>query len=147
MRHKARIRERFDRQSDDISLGGVQVAAAGVNPKGPGGEAGGFPGGESEGVVEELRNGGLREGFGRREREENGVIQRSLSSINGGRGRGLIGCGEVQEMEERRREETAKWVGLVGPVQAVGTSGVFGEGVLGLVVVMEDLRQVLIVVF
>lgn len=52
----------------------------------------------------------------------------------------MIVCG-VEEREERGGEVAAKWVGLVGPVEPMRASGVPGEVVLGLVVVLEDLRQ------
>lgn len=140
MRHKTRIGNRFDRRRNNVGLSGVQIPATGINSKRPGGEPGGFPSGEGEGVVEELRKGGFRKRSRRREGEEEGVIERSSGScINGGWG--LIRCGEVEEREERSGEVAAKGVGLVGPVQAVGASGVLGEGVLGLVVVLEDLRE------
>lgn len=45
------------------------------------------------------------------------------------------------ERDERRRDVPAKWVGLVGPIEAVRTSGIPGEGVLGLVVILENLRE------
>lgn len=61
---------------NDVGLGGVQVAAAGINPKGPGGEARGFPRGEGEGVEEELGEGGFGNGGVRRgEGEEEGVVK------------------------------------------------------------------------
>lgn len=47
----------------------------------------------------------------------------------------------MEERRERGREVAAKWVGLVGPIEAVRTSGVVGEGVFGLVVVLDDLVQ------
>lgn len=51
-------RERRDGRGDEVSFRGVQVTAAGVDAERPGGRAGGFPGGESEGVEEEVRDGG-----------------------------------------------------------------------------------------
>lgn len=59
---------------------------------------------------------------------------------------GLIVCGAVQERKERGGGVPTEWVGLVGPVEAVGASGVLGEVVLGLVVVLEDLLQMEILV-
>lgn len=47
----------------------------------------------------------------------------------------------VEEREERGREVPAKWVGLVGPIEAVGSSGVVVETVLGLVVVFEHMGE------
>lgn len=51
----------------------------------------------------------------------------------------------MKEREERSREVTAKRVGLVSPVEAVWSSCVFVEVVLGLVVVFEDLYKVFVV--
>lgn len=45
----------------------------------------------------------------------------------------------MREREEGRRNITAKWVGLVGPVQAVRPFCVVSEGVFGLVVVVYGL--------
>lgn len=52
-----RVGERVDWGRNEISLGGMQVAAAGVDAERPGGESGGFPGGESERMVEKVRDG------------------------------------------------------------------------------------------
>lgn len=49
---------------DDVGLSGVEIAAAGVDAEGPGGESGCLPGGEGEGVVEELGEGREGEGLG-----------------------------------------------------------------------------------
>ena len=51
---------------------------------------------------------------------------------------------EVQE-ESLGGEVSAKWVGLVGPVEAVGPTGVLVEVVLGLVVVFEDVGEFVLV--
>lgn len=53
-----------DRWGDEVGLGGVEVAAARVDSKRPGGEPGGLPSGQGEGVVEELGDGGVGEGGG-----------------------------------------------------------------------------------
>lgn len=37
------------------------------------------------------------------------------------------GTGEVYEREERSRDVTAKWVGLIGPVESVRATCVVGE--------------------
>lgn len=47
----------------------------------------------------------------------------------------------MEEREERGREVPAKWVGLVGPIETVGSSGVVVETVLGLVVVFEHVGE------
>lgn len=47
----------------------------------------------------------------------------------------------MEEGEERGGGVAAERVGLVRPVEAAGAAGVVGEGVLGLVVVREDLRE------
>lgn len=47
-----------ERWRKDVGFSGVEVAAAGVDAEGPGGEAGGLPGGEGEGVIEEAGKGG-----------------------------------------------------------------------------------------
>ena len=52
----------------------------------------------------------------------------------------------VEEREERGGEVATKWVGLVGPVEAVGPTGVPGEAVLGGAVVPQDLRELLITI-
>ena len=44
-------------REEEVRLGGVQVAAAGVDAERPGGEARGLPGGEREGVEEERGEG------------------------------------------------------------------------------------------
>lgn len=51
----------------------------------------------------------------------------------------------MKEREERSREVTAKRVGLVSPVEAVWSSCVLVEVVLGLVVVFDDLYKVFVV--
>lgn len=51
----------------------------------------------------------------------------------------------MKEREKRSREVTAKRVGLVSPVEAVWSSCVLVEVVLGLVVVFEDLYKVFVV--
>lgn len=51
----------------------------------------------------------------------------------------------MKEREERSREVTAKRVRLVSPVEAVWSSCVLVEVVLGLVVVFEDLYKVFVV--
>lgn len=48
--------------------------------------------------------------------------------------------------KKRSRDVAAEGVGLIGPIESMGASGVVGEAVLGLVVVFEDSREVLIVV-
>lgn len=68
-----------------------------------------------------------------------GVLLQSLVSL----GFGL--SWEVKEREERSREVTAKRVGLVSPVEAVWSSCVLVEVVLGLAVVFEDLYKVFVV--
>lgn len=45
----------------------------------------------------------------------------------------------MEEREERGGEVAAEGVGLVGPVEAVRATCVFGEGVFGLVVVFQNL--------
>lgn len=47
----------------------------------------------------------------------------------------------VKEGEEGGVGVVAKWVGLVGPIEVVGSTAVVGEGVFGLVVVFEDLGE------
>jgi hypothetical protein len=144
MRDERWSRKGIDRWGDDISLGGVQIAATGVDTERPGGVASGFPSGESERVVEELGNGGMGNGFGRREREEDRGVERGIRwwwVFGFGVGVG----GEVTEREERGREVATKRVRLVGPVEAVGASGVLVIRVLGLLVVFEGLQEVLVV--
>lgn len=117
----------------------MEVAAAGVDAERPGGGAGGFPGGESEGVEEEVRDCGEGDGFGRR---KGGVEERRVENrvvVGGG--------GGVLEREERRREVSAKRVGLIGPVEASRASCVVGEGVFCLVVVFENLSELLFLFF
>lgn len=46
---------------------------------------------------------------------------------------------KVYKRKKRRRHIPSKWVWLVGPIEAVRASGVLVEGVLGLVVVLENL--------
>jgi|APAra0007618257_1042622.scaffolds.fasta_scaffold00627_9 hypothetical protein len=59
-----------DGRSNEIGLGGMQVTAAGVDAEGPRGGSGGLPGGESERMVEKVRDCRKRDGFGRRKRVE-----------------------------------------------------------------------------
>lgn len=57
----------------------------------------------------------------------------------------MMGLGrEVLERDERRREVAAERVGLVSPVEAVGAASVAVEGVLGLIVVLENMVQMLL---
>lgn len=73
---------------------------------------------------------------------EEGRVERGVIIIIRVRGIGIILInGEVREREERGRDVTAKRVGLVGPVEAVGAPGVAGEGVFGLVVVVYGLVE------
>lgn len=104
----------------------MQVTAAGVDAEGPGGDSGGLPGGESERMVEKVGDGGERDGFGRRRRVE----QRSVGGL-----KRVVG---VLERKKRSREVTAEGVRLIGPVQTSGASRVTVEGVLRLVVVLEN---------
>lgn len=83
MRDETRTRQGLDARGDQVSLGRVQIAAAGVNPERPGGGSRGLPGGQGERVVEQLRHGGLGDGLRRRERTEQGGVRR--------RGRGRVG--------------------------------------------------------
>lgn len=118
----------------------MQISATGVDTERPGGVASGFPSGESERVVEELGNGGMGNGFGRREREENRGVERGV------RWGWVFGFGgEVKKREERGGDVATKRVRLVGPVEAAGASGVLVVRVLGLLVVFEDLQEVLLV--
>lgn len=45
----------------------------------------------------------------------------------------------MEEREERGGEVAAEGVGLVGPVEAVRATGIFGEGVFSLVMVFQYL--------
>lgn len=125
-----------ERRRKEVGFGGVEVAAAGVDAEGPGGEAGGLPGGQGEGVVEEAGEGGAgdRVRWGRKRREKR-VVERGVAGERG----------EVEEGMERGREEAEEGVGLVGPVEAAGAAGVaVGEGMLGLVVVFYGLLPALL---
>lgn len=127
------VGERRDGGRDEVSFRGVQVTAAGVDAERPGGGSGGFPGGESEGVEEEVGDCGERDGFWRRKRggfEERRVENRVVARV-------------VLEREERRREVSAERVWLIGPVETSRASCVIGEGVFCLVVVLENLSQLL----
>lgn len=120
----------------------MQIAATGIDTERPGGVPNGFPSGESERIVEELRNGRMGNGFRRREREENRGVKRGI------RWRWVFRFGlggEVKEREERSRGVATKRVRLVGPVEAVRTSRVLVVRVLGLLVVFEGLQEVLVV--
>jgi hypothetical protein len=124
----------------------VQISATGVDTERPGGVASGFPSGESERVVEELGNGGMGNGFGRREREENRGVERGVRwRWVFGFGVGVGVGGEVNKREERGGDVATKRVRLVGPVEAAGASGVLVVRVLGLLMVFEDLQEVLLV--
>lgn len=122
-----------DGRGDEVSFRGVQVTAAGVDAERPGGGAGGFPGGESEGVEEEVRDCGERDGFRRRKR--GGVEERRVEN--------RVVAGGVLEREERRREVSAERVWLIGPVETSRASCVTSEGVFCLVVVLENLSELL----
>ncbi|WVZ17209.1 hypothetical protein V8G54_010191 [Vigna mungo] len=54
MSDKSGIRDRGYGWGNDVGFSRVQIAATGVNPERPSGEAGGFPGGEGKGIEEEL---------------------------------------------------------------------------------------------
>lgn len=117
-----------DGRREDVGFGGVEVAAAGIDAEGPGGEGSGLPGGEGEGVVEEAGEGsGVEWSRG----------GRWGSGEEGGVGGGIVGkWGEVEERGGGGGGEAEEGVGLVGPVEAVGASSVAGgERVLGAVVV------------
>lgn len=47
--------------------------------------------------------------------------------------------------EKRGRNVAAKGVWLIGPIEAMGASGIVGETVLGLGVIFQDLREILII--
>lgn len=117
--HEREGGEGRDGGRDEVCLRGVQVTAAGVDAEGPGGGSGGFPGGESEGVEEEVRDCGERDGFWRRKR--GGVEERRVENIV------VVALVVLEEREERRREVSAKRVGLIGPVEASRASCVIGE--------------------
>lgn len=51
----------------------------------------------------------------------------------------------MEKRDERGGEVSTKWVGLVGPVEAVGPTGEMVEVVLGLVVVFEDVGEFVLV--
>lgn len=119
-------------RGEKMELSRVEVAAARVDPERPSGEAGGFPSGEREGVVEK----GRERGNGERGRrggegiEEGGVVR-------GERG------GGVEEGEIRGRGEPEEGVGLVGPVEPTGSARVTrSERVLGSLVVGNGLVDV-----
>lgn len=75
MSDERRIGDGGYRWGNDVGFSGVQIAATGVDPERPGGEAGGFPGGESEGIEEEVGNGGFGNGVRRGERTEERVVE------------------------------------------------------------------------
>ena len=135
--HEREVGEGRDGGRDEVSFRGVQVTAAWVDAERPGGGSGGFPGGESEGVEEEVRDCGERDGFWRRKRgvEERRVENRVVARV------------VMEKREERRREVSAKRVWLISPVETSRASCVIGEGVFCLVVVLENLSQLLLFVF
>lgn len=106
----------------------MQVTAAGVDAEGPGGESGGLPGGESERMVEKVRYGRERDGFGRRKRVEETRVEKRVIVIVGG----------LLERNKRSRDVTAKGIRLIRPVQTSRTSSVTLEGVLRPVVVLYN---------
>lgn len=60
----------------------MEIATARVDPERPSGEARGFPGRESERIVEKLRNGGKGDGLGRRKGyKERGVCRRMRKRV------------------------------------------------------------------
>lgn len=65
-----------------------------------------------------MRNGGFGDGFWIWERNEEGGVKR---------GRWRVGLLVVEEREEGGGDVAAERVRLVGPVEAVGASGVIGE--------------------
>lgn len=50
----------------------------------------------------------------------------------------------MREGKKRGGDVAAEGIGLIGPIEAMGASGVLGEAVLGLGVVLEDLRELVI---
>jgi len=134
MSDKSGIGDRGYGWGNDVGFSGVQIAATWVNPEGPSGEAGGFPGGEGKGIEEELGNRGLGNGVGRGERKEERVVKRWL-----------IRWLWVEKRDERGGEVSTKRVGLVGPVEAVRPPSVMVEVVLGLVVVFENVGEFVLV--
>jgi len=131
--YKCGFRNPTHRAADYITLGGVQISAAGIDPQRPGGVTGGFPGREREAVVEELRNGGFVERFrGGELREEVGVW-----GVIGG---GFVGR-DVEKTDRRGGLIASEGIGLVCPVEAMRAAGVFVEGMLCLLVVFYHCRQ------
>lgn len=118
---------------EDVGLGRVEVSAAGVDPKGPCGGAGGLPGGEGEGVEEEVGEGVERERLRRRGR---GVEEGRVVDARGHRRR------RVGERDYGRRGEAEEGIGLVGPVEAARAARVAGgEAVLGAAVVVDGSQR------
>jgi hypothetical protein len=114
-------------REEQVGLGGVQVAAAGVHAERPGREARGLPGGEREGVEEQRGEGVDGERLRRRGR---GVEE---GRVRDGGDRRRIG-----ERQLRGGAEAEEGVGLVGPVEAARTARVAGGGtVLGAAVVVR----------
>lgn len=92
----------------------MEVAAGGIDAEGPSGEAGGLPGGEGKGVVEEARDGIMGEVLRRGEGGEERTVERRVVGLRG----------KVEKGEERGTQEAEKGIGLVGPVEAARAAGV-----------------------
>lgn len=113
----------------EVRLGGVEVAAAGVDAEGPGGDAGGLPRREGEGVEQQRGEGVDGERLRRRRRRQR-VEQRRVGDTGDPRRR-------VGERDLGGRGEAEEGVGLVGPVEAARPARVAGgEAVLGAAVVV-----------
>lgn len=75
-----------------------------------------------------MRNCGFRNGFWRWERIEDGEIGRAILVIFG-----------VEEGQERGGYVAAEGIGLVSPVETMGATGIVGEGVFSLVMVLQHM--------
>lgn len=100
---------------NEVGFGGMEVAAGGVDTEGPGRKGGGFPGGEGEGVEEEIRKGkdGEGEGWGwKGGREEKRIVRRRRRRRR------------MRKRDGWRGEEAEERVWLVGPIEVVRSGGV-----------------------
>lgn len=133
MGYKSSFRNTTHRAADYITLGGVQISAAGIDPERPSGVTGGFPGRERKAVVEELRNGGFVERFRGRKLQEGIGVWRII-------GGSFVGW-EVEKTDCRSRLVSSEGVGLVCPIEAMGATGVIVKGMFCLLVVFYHCRQ------
>jgi hypothetical protein len=110
--HYGRLCQSLHGAADQVALGGVQVAAGGVDAQGPARISGLLPGREGQAVEEEL-------GYAV-------AIQRHGREIAGGKGlviEGPVGGRDLFQLDEPGTPVAAKGVGLGRPIQVAGSPG------------------------